>query len=599
MLFRAIVITCLLLLSIPVAVANTTPTPGPTTVADLACSSGTASKTSRKVACSNILFINVAHPNYIPHGNLIFNALKAYVDAKLLADAVCTGLPHGVTKQMGIGGLSGLAADLSAYTQIWVYDLEALWTKSVDIAKWASIAQWFEAGYPKQRQDIILDGRILSSAHGSGTVAPNHWQIFYNYFENLRNRGGGLMLGTDHGHSNEAVACGAFTCGTNTVTATLNIGKFWGSFIGPRVAYVDVGSPLMNFPLDASELAAPRGKATYTCTDPAYCVVGTVFDRIVWDHTSTSQPAIGLQPNGMTFYAVAFHSQNTDRPAISTTIRGMINFQVTVVEPSCDQCYEAGDSATITIGLQVLSLGPYTEWTAYHLARPGGTNSIPNPTSDFTVAADGLSASHTTLPLLEGHYGFEVQVTDAQGSIAKATVRVSVRKSCVCENPVDLLFIIDESQSVGSENYDKTVDFVKNMVSETATRRARFQVGAGLQHAQIAMVKFATLSTLSFDLDDHPTNSGVTTAMAATQYQPSSDSCPGYSMQMATDQGAFIIHIRDFRPPIPLSNFESHLLLRCSSLRGVPWARRAAQRAGHRHLPYGRRSRISHVVPEC
>jgi hypothetical protein len=298
----------------------------------------------------------------------------------------------------------------------------------------------------------------------------------------------------------------------------------------------------MNFPLDASELAAPRGKATYTCTDPAHCVVGTVFDRIVWDHTSTSQPAIGLQPNGMTFYAVAFHSQNTDRPAISTTIRGMLNFQVAIVEPSCDQCYVVGDSVTITIGLQVPSLGPYTEWTAYYLGHP---------TSDFTVAADGLSASHTTLPLLEGTYGFEVQVTDAQGSIAKATVRVSVRKSCVCENPVDLLFIIDESQSVGSENYDKTVDFVKNMVSETATRRARFQVGAGLQHAQIAMVKFATLSTLSFDLDDHLTNSAVTTAMAATQYQSSSDSCPGYSMQMATDQGA-LIHMFVSAPDSPV-----------------------------------------------
>ena len=183
----------------PVARANTTPTPGPTAVADLACSSGTASKTSRKVACSNILFINVAHPNYIPHGNLIFNALKAYVDAKLLADAVCTGLPHGVTKQVGIGGLSGLAADLSAYTQIWVYDLATGNDRSVDtIAKWASIAQWFEAGYPQQRQEIILDGRILSSAFGQGTFGANHWQIFYNYFENLRDRGAFVAAPADH-----------------------------------------------------------------------------------------------------------------------------------------------------------------------------------------------------------------------------------------------------------------------------------------------------------------------------------------------------------------------------------------------------------------
>jgi hypothetical protein len=52
----------------------------------------------------------------------------------------------------------------------------------------------------------------------------------------------------------------------------------------------------------------------------------------------------------------------------------------------------------------------------------------------------------TTLPLDEGDHGFAVQVTDSQGSVASATVRVSVRRSCVCENPVDLLFILDESE---------------------------------------------------------------------------------------------------------------------------------------------------------
>ena len=418
------------------ALAQTTPTPGPTTIADLPCSSGSSSRVSRKVMCSNILFLNEGG-NYASYGNTIFNALKTYVDTRLAADAVCTGA-HGVTR---VNTISALPSDLTPYTQIWVYDLQHRAEVAGSSAKWASIATWFEAGYPAQRQDIILDGRILSSTAYGNKVVAGHWQIFYNYFENLRNRGGGLMLGTDHGGS-ESVACGSFACGINEVTAALNVGKFWGSYTGPGVAYIDVGSPLINYPLDSGEYAAARGKAVYTCVDATSCVVGTVFDRILWDHSSTSQTAIGLQPNGMTFYAVAFHSQNTAFPAISSTIRGMLNFQITLAEPSCDQCYEIGTPATITVAVHVPSIGPYTGWTAQHLG--GGANAIPSATA-FTVAADGLSATITTLPLAEGDHGFEVQVTDGQGAVAIATVRVSVRTSCTCTNPVDLLFVIDES----------------------------------------------------------------------------------------------------------------------------------------------------------
>ena len=162
--------------------AQTTPTPGPTTVADLSCSSGSASRYDRKMMCSNILFVNEA-TTYRSYGNNIFNKLRAYVDARLSADTVCLGA-HGATK---VTGIVNLPADLSAYTQIWVYDL--MMGSDNYPAKWQSIAAWFEAGYPAQRQEIILDGRILSSAFGQGTYGPNHWQIYYNYFENLRNRG--------------------------------------------------------------------------------------------------------------------------------------------------------------------------------------------------------------------------------------------------------------------------------------------------------------------------------------------------------------------------------------------------------------------------
>lgn len=80
------------------------------------------------------------------------------------------------------------------------------------------------------------------------------------------------------------------------------------------------------------------------------------------------------------------------------------------------------------------------------------------------------------------------------------------------------------------ENYGKTIDFLQNVAT-------RFRVGAGAHDGQIALVKFATLSTLSFDLNDHLTNSAVTNAMGAAQFSSSGTiRCPGYSMKMASDQ---------------------------------------------------------------
>ena len=43
------------------------------------------------------------------------------------------------------------------------------------------------------------------------------------------------------------------------------------------------------------------------------------------------------------------------------------------------------------------------------------------------------------------------------------------------------------------------MDLLQNVVT-------RFRVGTGANDGQIALVKFATLSTLSFDLDDHHSN---------------------------------------------------------------------------------------------
>ena len=177
---------------------------GPSNPLNLLCTNGTeqvdpsGNVIDPRIACPNLLFLNdnrVGVQNYAQWGVAIFNALKAYIDATLFTEDACNGVPHGATL---VDNIANLPSDLSPYTQVWVYDLNSDPEDAANHAKWQSIAHWFDAD-PATRHEIILDGRIISSAHGVGASSPNHWQIFYNYFENLRKRGGGLVLG----------ACGA------------------------------------------------------------------------------------------------------------------------------------------------------------------------------------------------------------------------------------------------------------------------------------------------------------------------------------------------------------------------------------------------------
>ena len=98
----------------------------------------------------------------------------------------------------------------------------------------------------------------------------------------------------------------------------------------------------------------------------------------------------------------------------------------------------------------------------------------------------------------------------------------------VCHAPVDLVFILDESGSVGSSNYYKSIDFMKDMV-------ARFQVGTGATDAQVSLVKFASVVDTSFHLNTHTSNSAVVAAMAATTFN-SGGTCTGWAMKIASEE---------------------------------------------------------------
>ena len=148
-------------------------------------------------------------------------------------------------------------------------------------------------------------------------------------------------------------------------------------------------------------------------------------------------------------------------------------------------------------------------------ALTGTSTNVYNGAAGEVIAFSAESSDDTTA--ITGQVGYTI---------------AAAANDLMCHAPVDIVFILDESVSVGSTNYNRSIDFMMNMVM-------RFNVGTDTTDAQIAMVKFSTLSTLSFNLNDHTTNADVVAAMAATQFNswaPLGGACPFYSMKMASDQ---------------------------------------------------------------
>ena len=96
--------------------AQSTPTPGPTPVAELACSNGTDARSDQRTACPNVLFIAHAPSKFLSYTIEMYNALESYVAATLVAEGIiCIPGLHGTTR---VTMINTLPADLSVYTQI-------------------------------------------------------------------------------------------------------------------------------------------------------------------------------------------------------------------------------------------------------------------------------------------------------------------------------------------------------------------------------------------------------------------------------------------------------------------------------------------------
>ncbi len=220
-----------------------------------------------------------------------------------------------LTSLAAINGGQGL----SVYDQVWVYDLTLGSNNSgMQVDNYNEIASWFDAS----AQDLILDGRIISSNY-VGKTEPD-W--IRNYANELDQRSGGLVLGTDHASPNQDY--GVFVDGINTINDILNIDRFHDRYYSyPLEAIVDTNSPLYS------------DTATFACSFDA-------TQRCINDHSSTSYVATGQQGNlDINLTPVAYHgnispgdfSNAYNFAAVSTTM-GSITFGTcgNPGQPPCD-----------------------------------------------------------------------------------------------------------------------------------------------------------------------------------------------------------------------------------------------------------------------
>jgi len=142
-----------------------------------------------------------------------------------------------------------------------------------------------------------------------------------NYMENLMSRGGGLLLGTDHSSEGGAEVphhCGgSFTSGINFICDQIDITRFTGCYAQAPLAIVaDLSNDLMIKPNHA-----PHGECN--------------GQQFLWDDSSTSVPAAGLQVNGQFLYSVAWHGSSALNgfPAITASFRGAAGYVVEIDSP--------------------------------------------------------------------------------------------------------------------------------------------------------------------------------------------------------------------------------------------------------------------------
>lgn len=283
--------------------------------------------TSATAAADTILFAHVGTATYTTEGNDLASMLSA----------------DGHTVDVEYLNL-GLLGDLSGYDQIWVYDLQTGANNNGNqVANYSAIANWYNNTLTASEQNLILDGRIISSSDrwtscvngiscpGSAMSEEDAW--IQNYAHQLSLRGGGLMLGTDHN---------SFQAGINTINSLIGINPFTGFYASnPVQAVVDPNSPLYLPSLDV---------CGYNNPDPG-------GSQCINDNSSTGFVATGLQANGQTLTPVAWHGALTQadaNAAVSSTM-GSITFG-TCGNPGQPPCTVSEPAPLALLSLSLIGL---------------------------------------------------------------------------------------------------------------------------------------------------------------------------------------------------------------------------------------------------
>ena len=279
-----------------------------------------------------------------------------------------------------------------SFDQIWVFDLSD--TSDEYPSDWTAIADWFKEDASRA---IVADGRMISS-YWNGRWQDEGRRLTENYYTNIRDNGGGLVLGTDHD---------VFQTGINEINARIGIEPFTGNFSLPRIP-VDTESPLMTSPNDM----APD----------------------LFDDSTPGQTPFGLQPNGRILYTVAWHSGDFNTPGISSTIAGQIGFQVNVISPTNGQQFSENTSIRFE-ALETAGVAPFTHtWTSSIDGEIGEGASLETPSltpgdHEITLlsvdSAGGADSQTFTIVVTPGAARVTIDLQEASDTGASVTDNIT------------------------------------------------------------------------------------------------------------------------------------------------------------------------------
>jgi len=302
--------------------------------------------------------------------------------------------------------------DWSKYTQVWVADLSS----STDVASpmmdiYAKVGTWYNS---RGQPHIICDGRYISSlwpaaaANSYYTNIPRPERTFIlNYFANLRVRGGGLALLTDHN---------VFNYGINEINRLIGINDFYGYFyLEPYLMEIDIGSSIFQYPKKSYYNISTIGD--YRPTIPTYWPTRTALDLGIFiDDSSTAFTPFNNQPNGKFLYQIGWHRGHLDEPGIATTIRGQVGFLIEIVTPVCNQRFQNDDTISFIVRVVKGGSGSITyTWTS-SLSGAFLSNAVDAAANITKKASDFVLGTHV----------ITVLAVDSSKLQAQAKVRISI-----------------------------------------------------------------------------------------------------------------------------------------------------------------------------